>query len=287
MKATADREPGTPGLHATATLAIEAPVLQAVHAGARASTAETMGLLASHRAADTHVITAALPLHAACTPGSAEASPDAVIQACAELAAADLVPRGLYHSHPAGVQESATDRATLRRIAVSIAAYRWERPARGPQPPAVSGPARALLPGDDATLTFTIRGRPVPQLDAHEPARWARMTVNFDPSRQSPEATLTPHRLTLSSAGVQLELELPAGTSVAATMGDSTSSRYAEVVSLIVNRWGQQQAYAVRVLDAGGRTLCEPVPCQIVVADRESPAPGHCAPDASQLQSRP
>jgi len=286
MKATTDCEHGTPGLHAAATLAIEAPVLQAVHAAARASTAETMGLLASPRAAGTSVITAALPLDAARAPYSAEASPRAVIQACAELAAVGLVPRGLYHSHPAGVQESATDRATLRRIAVSIAAYRWERPTRGPHPPTVGGPARALLPGDDATVTFTIRGRPVPQLGAHERARWARVSVTFDPSRQSPEATLTPHRLTLSSAGVQLALDLPAGVSVVSAMSDSTGSRYAEVVSLIVNRWGQQQACAVRVLDADGRTLCEPVPCQIVIAGRDGSAPGHCAPGASQLRSR-
>jgi proteasome lid subunit RPN8/RPN11 len=285
-----DPQPGAPGPYAAADLVIEAAALQAIHAAARACAAETMGLLASPpRAGGTHAVTAALPLPAACSPCSAEASPKAIMQACAELAANGLVPRGIYHSHPAAVYESGTDQASLRRIAPSIAAHNWERPARAPQPPAVSGPAQALLPGAD-TVVFTLRGKHLLELAAYQPARWARVSVDFDPSRQCPQAILTPRRLTLSSAGVQLALELPPGASVVSAAIDTPGARLGYAFSLIVNRWGQQQGYAMAVLTADSHTLCEPAPCQIVVADCRTTRPEYSAtpaPDADLARTRP
>jgi proteasome lid subunit RPN8/RPN11 len=231
---------------------------------------ECFGLLAS-RLGET-VITVAICLPAKTTQASAEVAPEVLSRAIKELQAKGLVVRGFWHSHASfGVFHSHTDEETVRRLLPAMAEWNFHLPAPAVKAPSLSGPDTAILPeADGHHAIYTLTGPTIPGMDANERVSWASVSAQFDPGIVEPRAEIFGGLLRLSSAGVALNLGLPEGASLTRQIEDLSTSKTADVFSLVVNQQpGEVFAECMSVHQIRGEQQLEQVgPCEVgIVSD--------------------
>jgi hypothetical protein len=248
-------------------LRITAQAMQQIDTLVRvADTTECMGLLGSKPGADTVTSIEVLPARATAT--SAEASPLAVKHAADAMAAKDIVPRGIWHSHGRlDVFHSGTDIATIHRLLPAMAMHGYRRDG-SIAAPAVEGRDTAVLPMTDGRLMhFTLSSAPVPGTDLAEPATWTRVSVDYASTAHEPSAELSAKSLRLMAAGVIVSLGVPPATQIERRIVDRATMRCARLFSLVVNTRRHRYAQCLVVADFHGETMTKLVDCEVDVVD--------------------
>jgi hypothetical protein len=237
---------------------------------------ECMGLLASHCNDRSGVVTHAFLLRAERFRARAVADPQGTAELVARLRKRGLICRGYWHSHvDFGVHHSRLDDSTMTRLLPGMAEDNFVRPRIRDMAPAVTAGDEAWLPMLDGTaLAFALAGPPIPGLDAHEKAGWSSVTIRFRDRSASPMAVQTDGHLLLRAGTVELDLGLPAGSSLSSRTVEASPLRVATMYSLVVNVRGESHAEALTVHDIDGRSFTEMAPCAVEVVDPEASTEG-------------